>query len=118
MKFGRMPLFAFSNAANEGFVLGRVMSRRIVMGGHRAERRIADIGEEVVVGYVAGADQLDPRLVKAALDELFHEDRALTGWHKYKHGVGRVVLHPLQERRKVRVLERSTDIFRICAALL
>ena len=94
------------------------MSRRIVMGGHRAERRIADIGEEVVVGYVAGADQLDPRLVEAALDELFHEDRALTGRHKYKHGVGRVVLHPLQKRRKVRVLERYADLFRNRAALL
>ena len=74
------------------------------MRGHCAERRIADVGEKVVVGHVAGADQLDPRLVEAALDEFLHEDRALTRRHEDEHGVRRVVLYPLQEWREVRVL--------------
>ena len=88
------------------------------MRGDRAERRIADVGEEVVVGHVAGADQLDARLVEAALDEFLHEDRAEAGRHEDEHRVGRVVLHALQERREIRVLQRHADLLRDLAAAL
>ena len=88
------------------------------MGSHHAERRIAHVGELVVVGDVAGGDQADARLVEAALGEFLHEGRALAGRQEDEQGFGRVVLHPLQERREVGGLERRADLLDDLAAAL
>ena len=88
------------------------------MRRHRAERRIADVGEKVVVRDVSGADQLDAGLVEAALDEFLHEDRAEPRRHEDEHGVWRVVLHPLQERSEVRILQRHANLLRHRSAAL
>ena len=80
------------------------------MRGHGAERRVAHAGEKVIVGHVAGADQLDPRLVEAALDEFLHEHGALAGRHKDEHRVRRVVLDALQERGEIRILQRHANL--------
>src|SRR5580704_12546978 len=48
---------------DEGLVLRRIVSDRVMVGRHGAKRRIADVGTQVVVGDVARTDQLDARLV-------------------------------------------------------
>ena len=66
-----------------------------------AERDVAHVVELVVVGDVAGGDQLDARLVEAALAELLHERRALARRQEAEHRVGLQVGDLLQERREV-----------------
>ena len=46
------------------------MRRRVVLRGDGAERGIADLVYDVVLGEAAFGDELDARLVEAALDEL------------------------------------------------
>ena len=85
---------------------------------HGAEGGVADVGEKIVIGDVAGSDQLDARLVEPALDELFHEDGAEARRHEHEHRVRLVVGHALEERREVRVLQRHADLLGDRAAAL
>ena len=79
------------------------------MRGHRSDRRVAHGGKQVVVGHVAGPDQLDAGLVEAALGELLHEGAALAGRHEDEDGIRLGVGGALQERREVRIGERYPD---------
>ena len=86
------------------------------MRRHGAERGVAHIRQQVVVGHVARADQLDAGLVETALDILLHEGAALAGRDEDEDRVGLGVGCALQERREVRIGERHSDGFDDLAA--
>ena len=73
------------------------------MRGHGPDRRVAHSRQQIVVGHVAGPDQLDAGLVQAALGELLHEGAALTGRNEDEDGIRFGVGGALQERREVRI---------------
>ena len=73
---------------DELLVRGRLVRRRIVVRGDHAERDVAHVVELVVVGHVAGADQLDAGLVHAALGELLHQRRAGARGHEDEQRIG------------------------------
>ena len=79
------------------------------MRGHGADDLIAHGIEQIVVGHVARADELDARLVEPTLDELLDEGAALPGRHEHEDGIGLGVGGALQERRKVGIGERKAD---------
>ena len=81
------------------------------MRRHHAEHLIAHGVELVVVGEVAGADDLDPRLVQAALGELLGEDAGLRAREIDERRVRIDVADALQERREVGIGERNADRF-------
>ena len=83
-----------------------------------ADRGIADVGQQIVIGDVAGGDQLDARLVEAALGELLHEGGARARGDEDEHRVGRIVLDALQEGREIGVLQRHADLLHHRAATL
>ncbi|MEA2927910.1 MAG: branched-chain amino acid transport system substrate-binding protein, partial [Hyphomicrobiales bacterium] len=76
---------------------------------HGADHGVAHIRQQVVIGDVAGADQLDAGLVEPALDELLDEGDALSGGHEDELRIGLRIGGALQERRDVRVRERHAD---------
>ena len=86
------------------------------MRGDRAERRVAHAVEQVVVHHVAGADHLDARFVEPAFGILLHEVAALSCRHEHEHGIGLGVLHALQKRCEIRVLQRHLHLFHDLAA--
>ena len=79
------------------------------MGGDDAERDVADAVEDVVVDHVAGADQLDARLVEAALDELLHELRADARGHEDEERIRLGIGDALQEGREIGIAQRHAD---------
>ena len=95
-----------------GLVLRRGVVGRVDVRGHRAEHGVAHAVQQVVVGHVAGADQLDAGLVEAALGVLLHEGAALAGGHEHEDGIRLGVGGALQERREIRVGERHLDRLR------
>ncbi len=103
---------------DEGLVLLGRMRGRIEMRGDGADHLVAHAVEQVIVGHVARADDLDPGLVEPALDELFDEGAALPGRHKDEDGVGLGVGRALQERREIRIGEREADRLHDLAASL
>ena len=94
---------------DELLVRRRRVRGRVVVRAHHAERHVAHVVELVVVGHVAGGDELDAGLVHAALAELLHHRRARARGHEDEHRVGLQVAHLLQERREVGVRERHAD---------
>ena len=102
---------------DERLVLRAVVRGRVVVRGDDAERHVAHVVEDVVVGHVAGGDQLDAGLVEAALDELLHELRADAGGHEHEQRVGLGVGHLLQEGREVGVAQRHAQVLDLAAGL-
>ena len=94
---------------DEGLVGGRIVIRRIDVRGDGADHRIAHAVEQIVVGHVARADDLDAGLVHAALGELLDEDAALARRHEDEDRVRLLVGGALQERREIRIGEREGD---------
>ena len=92
------------------------MVGRIDVRGDHAEHGVAHAVEQVVVGDVARADDLDAGLVEPALGELLDEGAALARRHEHEDRVGLDVLGALQERREVRIGERHARSFEHLAA--
>ena len=109
MKLGR-NLFGRLERLHELLVGRRRVRGRVVVRVDDAERDVAHVVELVVVGDVAGRDQLDARLVEAALAELLHERRALPRRQEHEHRVGLQVGDLLQERREVGAAQRRADL--------
>ena len=86
------------------------------MRGHRSDRGIAHAGQQIVVGHVARADQLDAGFVETTLGELLHEGAALAGRHEDEDRVRLGIGRALQERREIRIGERHLDRFDDLAA--
>ena len=85
------------------------MIGRIVAGRDGADDAVAHVGQVVVVGDVARADQLDAGLVEPAVDELLDEQAGLAGRDEHEQRVRIGVARPLQERREVGVGERHLE---------
>src|SRR5215510_10141053 len=94
----------------ERLVLRRQVRRRVEVRRHGADHDVAHAVEQVVVGHVARADDLDAGLVQPALDELLDELGALAGWHEHEDGVRLGVGRALQERREVRARQGELDL--------
>ena len=81
-------------------------------GGDHAQRGVAHGRQHVVVGQVAGGDDLDAGSGQAALAVALHEgDALLAGRHEDEHRVGLGVLDALDVRREFRVAQRDADHF-------
>lgn len=70
------------------------------------DERVAGPRQVVVVDDVAGADELDSRLVEPAFGELPRERAGLTGRHEGEQRIGVQIGRPLQERGKIGIGER------------
>ncbi len=83
------------------------MRGRVVEARDETERPLAHRLQHAVVGQVAGADQLDTRLLQTALLVPLDEgDRLAPRRDEHEHRLRLRVLDSLQIRREVRVLQR------------
>jgi hypothetical protein len=70
---------------------------------HLVARRV----KSIVIGQIAGPNNLDARVGQTALGELFGENTSLRAGEINKRGVRIDVAYPLQERGKIRIGERD-----------
>src|SRR5437762_5155861 len=86
------------------------MRRRIVVRRDDAEHHIALTGKLVIIGEVAGADDLDVGLVESALDELARERTALLAREIDERGVRCEIANALEKWREIRISERYLQL--------
>ena len=92
------------------------MRRRIRARSDHAQHLVAHAVEAVVVGEIAGTDDLDAGTAEAAFGELLGEDAGLRAG-KIDEGRVRIdVADALQERGEIRIGERDADRFDDLAA--
>ena len=75
------------------------------MRGDHADQRIAHAVELVIIGHVAGANDLDAGLGEFTLVDLLHEACALTRRHEEEERIRLQIFGLLQEGREFRIHE-------------
>src|ERR1035437_9434073 len=81
------------------------------MRGHRPDRGVTHARQEIVIGHVAGSNQLSAGLVQTTLSKLLHKAAALARGHEDEDRVWLGVSGALPERGEVRIGERYSDGF-------
>src|SRR6516165_2035550 len=87
----------------------RIMRRRIVVRRHHADHLVAHRVELVIVGKVAGTDNLDSGAGKTSLGELLGKNAGLCSGKIDESSIRVEIANALQKRGEIRIGERNSD---------